>query len=148
MDIACGDFNWMADIIKNSEIKYLGIDIVPSVIEENRRKYGSDRVEFKIANVIKEVPPKADLAIFRDCILHLSFSDGLSALKNIRSSGSPFVLMSTWPGKSENEDIPSGHFRPVDLCQPPFNLPEPIQIIKEYEPKKYAGLWTTSEWSK
>jgi|TARA_R100000501_G_C2615038_1_gene108789 SAM-dependent methyltransferase len=148
VDIACGDFNWMKDIVQNNKIKYLGIDIVPNVIEENQRKYGSKRVEFKIANVIKEVPPEADLAIFRDCILHLSFSDGLSALKNIRSSGSPFVLMSTWSGKSENLDIPSGRFRPVDLCSPPFSLPEPAQIIKENEPGKYAGLWATSGWSK
>ena len=146
VDIACGDFNWMSDIIQNSKIKYLGIDIVPRVIEENQKKYGSDRIEFKVANVIEEVPPKADIAIFRDCMLHLSFTDGLSALKNIKSSGSPLVLMSTWPSKSKTLDILSGHFRPVDLCQPPFSLPEPIQIIKENEPKKYAGLWQTSEW--
>lgn len=145
VDIACGDFNWMSDLMKDLDIKYLGLDIVPSVIEDNIEKHGSKQIDFKVANVIREIPPKADLAIFRDCMLHLSFADGLSALKNIKSSGSPFVLMSTWPSTSENEDILSGHWRPVDLRKPPFSLPEPIRIIKENESGKHAGLWNTSD---
>ncbi|WP_152911723.1 hypothetical protein [Roseovarius tolerans] len=131
--------------MKDVDIKYLGLDIVPSVIEDNIKSYGSERIDFKVANVIREIPPKADLAVFRDCMLHLSFADGLSALKNIKSSGSPFVLMSTWPSTSKNEDILSGHWRPVDLREPPFSLPEPIRIIKENESGKHAGLWKTSD---
>lgn len=38
LDASCGDFNWMK-LINFDNIKYIGIDIVPGVIEENIVKY-------------------------------------------------------------------------------------------------------------
>ena len=146
-DIACGDINWMSKIFETHDIRYAGFDIVPELIAENKRKYGSERVTFDVFNAIRNVPPKADLAIFRDCMLHLSLADGVAALKNIKASGTPLVLMSTWPSAAENRDIPSGHFRPVDMCRAPFNLPAPLAQITENEPGKSAALWCPADWA-
>ena len=40
VDIPCGDFNWMKEIVDSFEL-YTGGDIVPQCIEENNKKYSS-----------------------------------------------------------------------------------------------------------
>ena len=37
--MACGDFLWMNKIIEQTNIDYLGIDIVEELISENKNKY-------------------------------------------------------------------------------------------------------------
>ena len=37
-DIPCGDFNWMSDFLESEPaIRYLGFDIVPSIIHRNQQ---------------------------------------------------------------------------------------------------------------
>ncbi|MGM0661861.1 MAG: methyltransferase domain-containing protein [Pseudomonadota bacterium] len=141
VDIACGDFNWFRDFLKNKEINYTGLDIVPEVIEVNKREYEGHGVRFHEFNILEEVPPKGDMVIFRDCILHLSFKDGIRALRNISQSGSALIMISSYPDADNIADIVTGRWRVCDLRKHPFNLPEPIQCIEEDEAGKFLCLW-------
>lgn len=146
VDVACGDVNWMSEILVSRNLQYLGFDIVPDLIDENRRRYGSNRVSFEVLNIINEVPPRGDLIVFRDCMLHLSFHHGQRALRNIKASGTPLVLMTNWPATPRNEDIESGRWRAVNLTIPPFSLPRPDRMIEENERGKVAALWRPEDW--
>ena len=54
VDIPCGDFNWMKEIV--SEFKYYrGVDIVKDLIKANKEKYKNfENVDFMVADVITE----------------------------------------------------------------------------------------------
>ena len=147
VDVACGDFNWMRVFLQDYTCHYTGVDIVSDVIAANKAQYGSENVEFYELNVIESIPPLGDITLFRDCILHLSFDDGMRALRNIAKSGSPFVLTSSYPQESNSEDIVTGRWRRVNLMEPPYNLPAPIQSIDENAPGKILGVWKCSDLS-
>ena len=38
LDLACGDFNWMSQVLKNVDVDYIGSDIVEDLIISNRKK--------------------------------------------------------------------------------------------------------------
>ena len=48
VDAGCGDWQF-SRAIEWKGIDYLGIDIVPSLIEENRRRYGAPNIRFEVA---------------------------------------------------------------------------------------------------
>ena len=48
VDAACGDFNWMRHIVRNSDIKYHGFDVVEELIKKNQRLYGSENINLKL----------------------------------------------------------------------------------------------------
>ena len=45
VDVPCGDFNWMKDIVYSFE-KYTGCDIVPEMIQDNQ-KFANSIISFK-----------------------------------------------------------------------------------------------------
>ena len=46
LDIACGDFSWMKELIKNDKLNYTGWDIVGEIIDYNKKKYSSKNIKF------------------------------------------------------------------------------------------------------
>ncbi|HBT22693.1 MAG TPA: hypothetical protein DEA68_08655, partial [Verrucomicrobiales bacterium] len=62
---------------------------------------------------------------------HLSFADARAALSNIARSGAGWLLATSFPSVIRNDDIVTGQWRPINLTLPPFNLPEPEQVIAE-----------------
>ena len=130
LDAPCGDYNWMKNVKKDG-ITYVGVDIVPKIIEENNKKYKNDNTQFRELNIIKDKLPKSDMIICRDCLQHLSYEDAKKAVKSFKDSGSIYLLVTNYPWTLENWDIKEGDFRPLNLCEKPFNFPECIEKIKE-----------------
>ena len=62
---------------------------------------------------------------------HLKLKDARQALRNIASSGSKYLLTTTFTARTANEELGLIFFRPLNLQKPPFSLPEPIEIISE-----------------
>jgi len=48
-----------------------------------------------------------------------------NVLRNIRRSGSAYLLVTTFPDRKENVDIITGNWRPLNMEKPPFNFPRP-----------------------
>lgn len=130
LDIPCGDFNWMQRVDLEG-INYIGADIVQELIDKTRQKYETKNIHFKVLNLISDPLPKCDLVFVRDCLVHLSFHNIYSSLENIKSSGSKYLLTTTFPNHAENVNIPTGQWRAINLELPPFNFPKPILIINE-----------------
>ncbi|HCV97955.1 MAG TPA: hypothetical protein DGJ56_01535 [Verrucomicrobiales bacterium] len=130
LDLPCGDFHWMqhTDL---SGVRYIGGDLVGDLIERNRAKYASDGVEFKKIDLVNNTLPAVDVILCRDCLVHLSFADAQAALSNIARSGAGWLLATSFPSVTRNDDIVTGQWRPINLTLPPFNLPEPEQVIGE-----------------
>lgn len=147
LDVPCGDFFWIAHV-DLSGIRYLGGDIVPELIKKNRVENERDGVAFEVIDLITGPVPKADVVFVRDCLVHLSTTHVKAALRNIRASGSTYLLTTTFPETGTNAEIATGQWRAVDLTKAPFNLPEPLQMLAEGQekskgqaPDKMLGLW-------
>lgn len=147
LDVPCGDFAWMKQV-DLAGVEYIGADIVAPLIEANRRRHVRAGVEFRVLDLTRDRLPAVDLVLCRDCLVHLSFAQAQLALANIAASGARYLLTTTFTGRSENADIPTGKWRALNLQRPPFNLPPPIEIINEQCTEKdgrYAdkslGLW-------
>jgi hypothetical protein len=148
LDLACGDYNWMR--LLPMDIDYIGADIIESLVTENQRRYGSDRRRFMWLDLLTAKLPQADLVLCRDCLVHFSYRDVFRALENIKRSGSGFLLTTTFIGRAANNDILTGHWRPLNLQQAPFNLPPPARLLDEQCPQqqyrdKHLGLWPIAE---
>jgi len=148
LDLACGDCNWMR--LVPMDIDYIGADIVESLVAENQRRYGSDRRRFMWLDLLTAKLPRADLVLCRDCLVHFSYRDVFRALENIKRSGSGFLLTTTFIGRTANNDILTGHWRPLNLQRAPFNLPAPAWLLDEQCPQqqyrdKHLGLWPVAE---
>ncbi|MDX2213116.1 MAG: class I SAM-dependent methyltransferase [Oculatellaceae cyanobacterium bins.114] len=146
LDAPCGDFNWMRHLSLEG-IDYTGMDVVPAVIEQNQRTYGSETIRFLAADIASDTLPQADLVICRDCLVHLSLRTGYRALQQFQRSGSKYLLVTTYPQTSENQDVATGSWRSLNLNLPPFNFSEPLMLISDpsddtgAHPDKALGLW-------
>jgi hypothetical protein len=138
VDIPCGDFNWMKEIVDSFEL-YHGGDIVPKCIEENTKKYGSDKISFSVIDLMGSQIPQCDLLIVRDVIGHYPIEDGKKIVENILNSNCKYLLSTSWYNvidnqyhkKHINKGADYGRFYPVNLMSSPFNFPEPEIIIEE-----------------
>ena len=57
VDAPCGDCNWMRLINKNMH-KYYGLDIVKSLIIDNKIKYESEQQQFMVADITRDKCPR------------------------------------------------------------------------------------------
>ncbi|MBV9743656.1 MAG: class I SAM-dependent methyltransferase [Acidobacteriia bacterium] len=84
VDIGCGDFRVGRNIVTPG-LSYLGLDVVPPLVERNQQQFGSERVQFQVFNAIESIPPAADLCLIRQVLQHLSNEQVLAVLGNCRS---------------------------------------------------------------
>lgn len=150
LDAPCGDFNWMKEVNLSTLDSYIGADIVHKLIEQNIHRYSNNKRSFKIINIISDELPQVDVILCRDCLVHFSFSDIASTIKNFKRSKSRFLLTTTFSNPSRtNKNIITGDWRSLNLQLPPFNFPEPLYIINEEctekgYPDKCLALWDLS----
>jgi hypothetical protein len=151
LDLPCGDFYWMKHVPMD-DIRYTGADILSELVHRNNELYGRPNVAFRKLNLLEDPLPKVDLILCRDCLVHFSYRNIESALRNICDSGSKYLLTTTFTARRRNHDIATGQFRPLNLAAQPLSLPAPILTINEgctegdgnYEDKS-LGLWLVSD---
>lgn len=136
IDLACGDWHWQKEIDWSFLDFYLGIDIVPALIKENKRLYTSSTCSFLVGNAIIDPIPKADLILCRSLCPLLFYEDIMRTINNIKRSGSKYLLITTYPMKTENIELPAASrtvvwARPLNLERAPFYFPEPLLIVYE-----------------
>lgn len=144
LDIPCGDFYWMSRV-NLSDVDYIGADVVKDVIDGNK-KNESTKKRFLQINLVRDSLPAVDLIFCRDCLVHLSNEDVISALKNICKSESKYLMTTTFCEQKINKDIITGRWRMINFENPPFSLPKPIFLLNEEHPDsaykdKSLGIW-------
>jgi hypothetical protein len=131
LDAPCGDHRWMASLDLDLE-RYVGMDIVPSIIEALRQRYqGDPRRAFVLADLTRDALPCCDLILSRDCLVHFSFATVARAMRNLKASGATWLLATTFPELERNEDIEDADWRPLNFEQPPLHWPAPFKLINE-----------------
>jgi hypothetical protein len=131
LDVPCGDWNWMQHVTLDG-VQYTGGDVVQSIVDENKKKYADATHQFERLNIVTGPLLQADLILCRDCLVHLSFADGLKALEQFRASGARWLLTTTFTDRGENSDLYDGHiWRPLNLEKSPYNMPKAERYINE-----------------
>ena len=146
IDAPCGDYFWMKQV-DLGDVHYTGLDIVEALVERNNRQFADATHVFRRCNIVEEGLPEADLILSRDCLVHLSYRQTFKAIANFKSSKARYLLTTTFHGRT-NHDLGKMVWRPLDLCHPPFNFPEPEVLINEKCTEhggicgdKSLGLW-------
>tara|TARA_Y100000385_G_scaffold40141_1_gene37319 strand:+ start:2733 stop:3434 length:702 start_codon:yes stop_codon:yes gene_type:complete len=101
IDLGCGDFNVGKDIYNNVN-KYYAFDIVPDLINTNKKKFNDKKIIFKCSNFIDDILPKADCVILRQVLQHLDNKSITKVLEKIKSY--KYVIIT--------EHIPNNFFVP------------------------------------
>jgi len=153
LDAPCGDFNWMKHV-NLTGIKYIGGEIVASLVSELNDKYSGDNLSFRKLDLRIDKLPLVDLVIIRDCFFHLSFNDIKMVMKNFLKSESKYLLTTSHTNtlQFDNHDIESGDFRRINLFAPPFSFPEKYlyEIIEDSDgisPNRALYLWNRNDLS-
>lgn len=150
LDAPCGDLFWMKEM-HLGDVQYIGADIVSPLIEKNKVEF-PERT-FLEADIITSQLPKVDLIFCRDCLVHLRNDQIKKAIENMKTSGSMYLLTTTFTNITANQERPEpGYWRPLNLQLPPFSFPTPQEIINEgctQDGGRYAdkslGLWKLSD---
>jgi hypothetical protein len=144
VDIGCGDFGWMKEV--QLPCKYIGIDIVPDLIEENQALYGSATRAFKSLDATCTALPEADTALCREVLFHLSAADMWGLFKNLHDSPIRYLIATTDISVKLNKDILSGDYRALNLSKPPFSFPRPIIEINDnaMSSNRILAVWEVS----
>jgi len=131
LDVGCGDFNWMKKIVSNLDY-YMGIDIVGEIISKNNELYNAKNIEFKEENILelKLDPHQFDAVMIANVFPHFSNNDILAVLNKISGSNIKYVFITNYTEHKANYDIKTGDWRLLNLTIDPFNLSQPLEIIK------------------
>jgi SAM-dependent methyltransferase len=144
LDLGCGDANLFTELPLEG-ITYTGWDCVPALIEATQARF-SDRWNFlfQCRDILNTPIPSSDLVICRDVTHYLPNPLIDQLLSHILASQSKSLLIThnLYSSASANDHTEIGLFRPVNLTYPPFNWPEPIEIIQEDVYGKALGLWS------
>ena len=150
-DAPCGDFNWMR-LVDLREVSYVGGDIVEPMVSKCNIQFSTERIIFVHIDITKDLFPKSDLVLNRDCLFHFSYQDIYLTLSNFLESGSKYFLSTSHDNDQEfhNSNIRSGGFRKIDLFSTPFNFPTNFhfQISEPGEatlPPRSLYLWDRTQ---
>ena len=138
VDCGCGDFSVGKRIVDATDVQYVGVDVVPELIQHHRKKFQSSRVSFVCANIITDELPVADLYLVRQVLQHLTNDEIAKVLE--RLSRLPKVLITEdLPSQptSFNHDMTHGPEVRSDfgsgvyIDQPPFSLQ--VKEVAQFE---------------
>ncbi|KJY00500.1 hypothetical protein TI39_contig327g00002 [Zymoseptoria brevis] len=128
LDLGCGDFN-VGRQIRNVTTNYTGADVVPIVIEHNKKEFGDAKTDFQVVDMIEDPLPKADVVFIRQVLQHLSNGQIAKVLPKLRQFQWA-VISEHLPHTDDftpNRDIETGQVRfmfgsGTDLTAEPFNM--------------------------
>jgi SAM-dependent methyltransferase len=145
VDLGCGTYLWMRNV--NLRQLYIGVDIVASVIEDNKNRYQDDRHRFQVLNGCCDPIPDADAILCREVMFHLSFHDAKCLLQNVKRSKAKYFICTTDPTTEVNANVPSGAWRDINLEREPYSLGPPTMTIHDGvrdNAARVLGVWSVA----
>lgn len=150
VDLGCGDFNVGKNFVQFTQ-KYFALDVVEELIAYNSQKFNFPNIEFLSLDIVKNDLPKADCAIIRQVLQHLSNKEiGLLIPKLAQYQ---YIILTEHIPDGDfiaNKDIITGQGirlkqnSGVDVTKEPFNLkPLKSTTILQSKSSKYKGVIET-----
>lgn len=123
VDLGCGDWQF-SKYVNWREAEYLGVDVVKSVIDADKKLYEKANIKFMLLDFYKEREklPAADLLLIKDVLQHWPTEYIKEFLPIFNKFKQVIVTNCIKPDKYVNAEIKVGGFRPLDLTKEPFNL--------------------------
>lgn len=127
-DLGCGDFNVGQRLARNTK-NYVAIDIVPGLIDRNKKRFVEENLEFYCLDIAVDDLPAGDCAIVRQVLQHLSNTEVESIVDKL--SRYKYVILTEHLPIADftpNLDIISGQGTRlkmqsgINLLRPPFNF--------------------------
>jgi hypothetical protein len=135
VDIACGDFNWMKEIVNEFDY-YRGVDIVDALIKVNKDKYEKkNHIEFIKADAIDDFGKciegrNFDAVILKDVLVHFPNEYVLKVLKSLNDSPIRYVFITHFDSIEANIDIAGFKgWRPQNFTLSPWEMNKPLESI-------------------
>ena len=149
LDVPCGDMVWMEQFLTTRpDVHYVGMDIVSQLIQHHTLKYQRHpnwkfiQGDIVTAHVINQ---HYDLVFTRHMTQHLTNEDTNRVLKHISDSGASFLLASTYPKVTKNDEIflNAGRHRQQNFEIPPYKLTPPICMTEDIRAPEdcHSALW-------
>lgn len=132
VDIGCGDFRVARHFNLGDGQRYVGTDIVASLVERHQYRYGSDRITFQQLDAAADPLPDADLYLVRQVLQHLSNAEVARVLNKVRQGRltlitehhpAPDHLVARNLDKPTGPDIRVYEGSGLYLDHPPFEIP-------------------------
>lgn len=123
VDLGCGDWQF-SRYVNWDNVEYLGIDVVPHMVEKANQQFAKKNIKFLHADAIHDELPPADLLLCKEVLQHLPNKDILKILGQLHKYKYCIITNDVdYPScSSANLDIPMAQYRTIDLAKPPFNL--------------------------
>ena len=140
VDLGCGDFA-IGRRIAELGVDYIGVDVVPALIDHHNTRFGSPAVRFAHLDIVSEDLPQADLCLIRQVFQHLSNRQISRVVPKLRRYAHVLVTEHyPAPGVATvpNKDKPHGHDTRVEddsavfLQYHPFNA-RLVEVLLEQE---------------
>jgi SAM-dependent methyltransferase len=160
VDIGCGDLRVASGFIDLLD-SYIGVDVVPELIDRNSAKFGRPGVSFVALDAAISDVPDGDVCFVRQVFQHLSNNEITSILQ--QCSKFPIVVVTEhWPAPElrtqPNQDKPHGPDTRldfgswVDIGEEPFQCGSAQMrlVVPADRPQHHAGetirtvVWTPS----
>lgn len=121
LDFGCGDWQFSRYLCWDG-IDYIGVDVVPSLIEENNKLFAKDNIRFSTYESVHELPD-VDLIISKDVLQHLPSGNIIEYVQEFQKKAKIVLLTNDiYPDDWTNVDIEPGACRSLRLTQEPFNF--------------------------
>ena len=143
VDMGCGYGELLKDIKLSESTKYLGLDIVDSVIAYNKEHYTRRNFSFNTVNKVEDLANyKGDLLILKDVIQHWNIKQIIFAKQHIIPNFKYAIIVNNvrtaWKNIT-NSNITTGDSRTLDLQGAPFFMnPEHVEdyLLPPYRIKR------------
>ena len=132
LDAPCGDCAWISKIF-DTNINYVGIDIVEDLMNKNKLTFKSNlNVNFYCKDLTEYNDfNNFDFILMRDFFIHLPIPLIKKILINLKNSNCRYFAFNNYENVDANKEISTGQHRKINLLKEPFNLGIPFYKIQE-----------------
>ncbi len=137
-DLGCGDWQF-SRFIDWSGVRYVGLDVVPAIVERNARLYQAPGIAFRVLQSLDDLPG-GDLLVAKEVLQHLP-NDTVARYLAAITGRYRFALLTNAiePAEQANRDIGFGDWRPLRLDLPPFGARG--AAVFSYFPQSGSHFW-------
>jgi len=150
-DLGCGDFNIGKRLVSHTK-QYIGIDIVQSLIDRNKKIHNQKNLEFHCLDIATDPIPSGNCVLLRQVLQHITNSEIQQILEKITDFQYAIITEHLPTGDFEpNKDIISGQGirlkkqSGVDILSSPFQfkVKEKKQLLSIPLPDHKSNIVTT-----
>ncbi len=148
IDLGCGDFA-ASDGLTELARSFVGCDVVPELIERNRRRFVRDGLTFAVLAAVAEPLPPGDVVIVKQVLQHLCNAEIATIVRKLARYPTWIVCEHVPAGafvanvdKPTNGDTRLRRRSGVVLTEPPFRVtPRETRLL--CEPRSEGGVIRT-----